>query len=98
MSIRVEILKAGHGDCILVRSKTTSGSFNLLIDGGSLHAFYVNSRRKIPGELKLRLDELIAENQQIDLLIITHIDDDHIVGLIKGFQTPGYLSDLTKCV
>lgn len=98
MSVRVEILKAGHGDCILVRSKTTSGSFNLLIDGGSLHAFYVNSRRKIPGELKLRLDELIAENQQIDLLIITHIDDDHIVGLIKGFQTPGYLSDMTKCV
>lgn len=98
MSVRVEILKAGHGDCILVRSKTTSGSFNLLVDGGSLHAFYVNSRRKIPGELKLRLDELIAENQQIDLLIITHIDDDHIVGLIKGFQTPGYLSDMTKCV
>ena len=68
MGIRFEFLKAGHGDSILI--STTKGT-NILIDGGVTDT-YIN-------EISYRVDML----DKLDLVVLTHIDNDHICGLIE---------------
>ena len=98
MSIIVRVLKANHGDCILVSHEGVSGVFNLLIDGGPSTAFKYGPRQRYAGPLSNALDELKEKGQYIDLAILTHIDDDHINGLIKAFENPDYLPQLTKSI
>lgn len=63
----VKFLKAGSGDSILIHHE----GYNILIDGGndSTH-------------LLREVDKLYKNGQVIDLLMITHHDDDHIKGII----------------
>lgn len=98
MAVKVRLLQANHGDCILVTHEDNQGVFNLLIDGGNAATFKYGPRRRYDGHLCKILDEIKAKKQFIDLVILTHIDDDHIGGLIKAFETPGYLSELTKSI
>jgi len=68
--IRIEFLPADNGDCILL----TIDKFNILIDGGMGRTYYRVLREKLK-----TLDK-------IDLVILTHIDEDHIAGLIELFK------------
>lgn len=98
MGIVVRVLQANHGDCILVSHEGASGTFNLLIDGGPSTTFKHRPRQRYAGALCNVLDDLNSKEQQIDLAILTHIDDDHIHGLIKAFEKPNYLSKLVKSI
>jgi beta-lactamase superfamily II metal-dependent hydrolase len=98
MAITVRLLKANHGDCILVSHIGAGETFNLLIDGGNPATFKYGPRLRYDGDLCLALDEIKAKNQVIDLAILTHIDDDHIGGLLRAFEAPGYLRDLVKSI
>lgn len=98
MSISIRILQANHGDCILVTHEDLNGVFNLLIDGGDGATFKYGQRARHRGALCIVLDELKEKGQQIDLAILTHIDDDHINGLLRAFEAPGYLSSMVKSV
>jgi beta-lactamase superfamily II metal-dependent hydrolase len=66
-------LPAFNGDAILVSFQNNSKTISILIDGGVPRTY----RRA----LKPMLEELQAAEQSIDLLIVTHIDDDHIGGI-----------------
>jgi beta-lactamase superfamily II metal-dependent hydrolase len=66
-------LPAFNGDAILVSFLNNGKIINILIDGGVPRTY----RRA----LKPMLEELQAVEQSIDLLIVTHIDDDHIGGI-----------------
>lgn len=77
----VEVLPAGRGDAILVRCPTESGRFNILIDGGLRSTF---SER-----LADRFAEIRSEGEQLDLVIVTHIDTDHIGGILELFKANG---------
>ncbi|WP_160136624.1 ComEC/Rec2 family competence protein [Chryseobacterium sp. c4a] len=71
-----KILEAYHGDSILI--KTYDKDFNefiILIDGGTATTFRYS--------LKKELNNI----SKIDLLILTHIDSDHIGGLIHLFTS-----------
>jgi len=98
MSINVRVLQAKHGDCILVSHDGSNGVFNLLIDGGTSTTFRYGPRQRYAGALCVTLDDLKAKQQHIDLAILTHIDDDHIHGLIKAFEKPGYLGQMVKSI
>ena len=98
MGIIVRVLKANHGDCILVSHEGPSGVFNLLIDGGTSTTFRYGQRQRYAGALCNALDDLKKKGQHVDLAILTHIDDDHIHGLIKAFETPDYLGQLVKSI
>lgn len=99
MTIHIRFLKAQHGDAILVTNASTTGTTNILIDGGPPSAFKrKNAGDTQNGKLKVALDKLIENQQYIDLLILTHVDDDHIGGLISAFEHPNYLSKLAKIV
>jgi beta-lactamase superfamily II metal-dependent hydrolase len=93
MTLQLRILQAEHGDSIVVSVESDGKYRNILIDGGPAQAFEV---QHIPRPLKLYLNEVKAKGQQIDLLVLTHVDDDHIGGLLAGFNKYGYLADLTQ--
>ena len=98
MSIKVRVLQANHGDCILVSHEGQDGVFNLLIDGGNSATFKRGAPARHKGALCALLDELKEKGQCIDLAILTHIDDDHIGGFLKAFKAPGYLSEMVKSI
>ncbi|CAH7022118.1 Metallo-beta-lactamase family protein [Vibrio coralliirubri] len=98
MGVSVKVLEANHGDCILVSQDSDSGSVNILIDGGTSTTFKYGARHRYKGALCQVLDVLKSKGQKIDLAVLTHIDDDHIDGLIKAFEAPGYLSELVESI
>lgn len=69
------VLKAYNGDCILIKTfDSNNDEYIILVDGGTASTFEYS--------LKNELKTLT----RIDLLILTHIDSDHIGGLIKLFN------------
>lgn len=78
----IQMIKAGEGDCFLLRFAFEDRYFNLLIDGGPSHCW--------ESGLKMALDGLISSEERVNLMIITHIDSDHIGGAIKLFSVPKY--------
>lgn len=93
MELELRILQAEHGDSIVISGDFDGKPRNILIDGGPSQAFEVQN---IPRPLCLYLNEVKAKSQVIDLLVLTHADDDHIGGLLSGFNKYSYLSDLTQ--
>ena len=93
MGLELRILQAEHGDSIVISGDFGGEYRNILIDGGPAQAFEV---QHIPRALQLFLNEIKRKEQSIDLLVLTHVDDDHIGGLLAGFNKHGYLTDLTR--
>ncbi|PUZ26124.1 Zn-dependent hydrolase [Chitinophaga parva] len=91
-----KFLKAQNGDCTLIKYTDNSGAQrNIIIDSG-LDATYFDLATNTFGELKAEIDDIKAHDQRIDLLILTHIDNDHICGFLKLFemdeQIPGIIN------
>jgi beta-lactamase superfamily II metal-dependent hydrolase len=74
----IEMFPAENGDAFIIR---LANKKNILIDMG-----YVDTYKNY---IKDRLLKIKNENQCIDLLIITHIDKDHIEGAIEFFKENG---------
>lgn len=69
---------AGKGDCIRIRYKGTSGDFhNIIIDSGVLHF-----GTKFASICK----EVEEKNESIDVIIISHVDVDHLGGLLYNLR------------
>ncbi len=81
--ITINFLKAYNGDAINI----SYNSKNIIIDTG-VGATYSsnNTNRKKYGQLKEIIDKIKSKDEKIDLLIITHWDDDHIGGIIRWFN------------
>lgn len=73
MGIRFEFFEAGCGDSILV---STDEGTNILIDGGVAKE-YTKSLKKVLDE------EIRKKNKNLDLVILTHYDADHIGGILR---------------
>ena len=71
---RIEMLPAAHGDCLWIEYGSGSTVHRILIDGGPAHAYPA---------LRERILHLPADERRFDLLVITHIDADHIEGIIR---------------
>jgi metal-dependent hydrolase (beta-lactamase superfamily II) len=71
--IRLHIVQAKYGDCFILESKIGKKSTNILIDGGPYQTFESHLR---PALQKLLL------NGKLDLIILSHIDNDHVMGLL----------------
>ncbi|EEF25817.1 conserved hypothetical protein, partial [Ricinus communis] len=74
----LEILNAFHGDCLLLHYGTTAQPRILLVDGGPNGTFGKS--------LKPRLEELAGQRKRplkLDHVMVTHLDDDHINGILE---------------
>lgn len=72
--LRIEMLPARHGDCLCVEYGNASSPHRILIDGGPAFAY---------AGLRARLQQIPESRRRLDLLVVTHIDGDHIEGIIK---------------
>lgn len=66
--MKIKFLKAGKGDAILIHCN----EYNILIDGGNDYTY-----------VEQELNEIYNKGKHLDLVIVTHHDDDHIAGIIN---------------
>jgi len=71
-----------------------------LIDGGTSDTYSHKSKKGKTeyGDLKQLIEQIKSQNESIDLLILTHVDDDHIGGILKWFEQDADAKDLVKKV
>lgn len=79
MKLNIKMLEAFHGDCFLISLKDNDCVKNIIVDGGISKTYIRNLRFEIESIMK-------AEGQNIDMMFITHVDDDHIGGIISFFE------------
>lgn len=73
----IEMLAADHGDCLWVEYGRGKKRHRILIDGGPIGAFEA---------LDSRMNAIPArKNRTFELVVLTHIDADHVDGLIRLF-------------
>ena len=70
-TMMISFLRAKHGDCINIRHNDK----NVIIDSGTPDS----------DAYSCLIDEVRAQGQRVDLLVITHYDYDHIGGVF-GFR------------
>jgi len=95
--MKIKFLKAENGDSILINLKDIDGiPRNILVDGGK-EATYFSRKRRV-GSLKKEIDNIKLRQEVIDLLILSHIDNDHIEGLLRWFEldkkAPEYINEV----
>ena len=73
MTLRLEMLPAREGDCILLSYEDGSRKRHILVDGG---------RAPTWKDLKKRMQGLPNGEREFELLVISHIDRDHIEGIV----------------
>lgn len=93
--MKINFLKAGNGDSLLLSFHDGLQNRNILIDGGTSDTYYAQSSNTF-GELKIELDSIRKKGECIDLVILTHIDNDHICGILKWFELDSYAYELIK--
>jgi len=82
----LEALRAKHGDALLLHHGTSAKPRLILIDGGPPGVY--------PDAVKPRLDQLRKQQKldaatplHIDLVMVSHLDEDHISGVLELMQT-----------
>lgn len=74
---RLEMLPAAHGDCLWIEFGDPAQPRRILIDGGPGRTY---------AALRARVLQVPPAERRFDLLVITHIDADHIEGVIRLLQ------------
>jgi beta-lactamase superfamily II metal-dependent hydrolase len=75
----IEMLPAKDGDCLWIEYGKPDEIHRVVIDGGPLGA---------RDALRNRILALPVTERNLELLVVTHIDSDHIAGIVKLFQSP----------
>ncbi len=74
---KIEMLPSAHGDGLLIEYGTDAKPNRVLIDGGTEPAYKT---------LKTRIERLDPADRRFELLVVTHIDADHIGGIVKMLE------------
>lgn len=75
----IEMLAAKHGDALWVEYADGDLTRRLCIDGGPIGAY---------AALEACLARLPDEDRRVELLVVTHVDTDHIEGIIRLLAAP----------
>jgi len=94
--MKINFLKAGNGDSILISFIENETSRNILIDGGIGDTYKTTSNVK--GDLHEAIKQIRENKQVIDLLVLTHFDDDHIGGILRWLNKDKEAASLIKKV
>jgi len=77
--LRIEMLPAAQGDCLWIEYGSKTKPRRILIDGGTTGSIK---------PLVERVKALPAGDRRFELLVVTHVDADHIAGVLKFLETP----------
>lgn len=72
--LRLHVVQAGYGDCLLLQYGAEGAAKYVLVDGGPDGIY--------DKHLKYKLQEISAQNGRLDLVVLSHVDEDHVVGLV----------------
>ena len=75
----IEMLPAREGDCLLISYGEDSKLRRILIDAGRAATY---------SDLKRRFAQLPHDQREFELLIVTHVDRDHIEGILDLVEDP----------
>jgi len=75
--LKLRVIQAEEGDCLLLMHEGDGSATRVLIDGG-LTSIYRAHLRPV-------LAELAAEGGTLDLVVLSHVDSDHVRGLNAFF-------------
>jgi hypothetical protein len=81
--IRLTMLPAQDGDCLLLEYGDAARTRRILIDGGRAGTY---------PDIAPTLHALARDNRHLDLLVVTHVDQDHILGIL------GLFNDATRAI
>jgi beta-lactamase superfamily II metal-dependent hydrolase len=76
---RIEMLPAEQGDALWIEYGSKASPHRVLIDAGV---------RKTSSVVRARIEALPKSQRTFDLLIVTHVDSDHIGGMPKVLANP----------
>lgn len=94
--MKINFLQAFNGDSIWISFLENKNPRNIIIDGGTGDTYQNNVRRT--GELYDVIKSIRDNKQNIDLLILTHFDDDHIGGILRWLNQDKEAAKLVKNV
>lgn len=78
--LRIEMLPALHGDCLWIEwGKHAADPHRMLIDGGPIGAWPA---------LAARLGALPDGDRRFELMVVSHVDTDHIDGMVRLLAPP----------
>ena len=72
--LHIKLFPAEYGDCIIL-SIGKESQYNILIDGGLSKTYHKY--------IKAEIQHIKELGQKIGLMVCTHMDNDHICGLIQ---------------
>lgn len=75
--LRLHVVQAEYGDYFILESNEGKNSTRVLIDGGPYQTYHKH--------LKPVLQRLLLASK-LDLVVLSHIDNDHIIGLLDLFE------------
>jgi hypothetical protein len=76
---RIDMLPAREGDCLWIEYGDPPRTRHILVDGGRQSAY---------ATLKQRFAALPPDQRDFELLIVSHVDADHVEGLLKLVADP----------
>jgi beta-lactamase superfamily II metal-dependent hydrolase len=76
---RIDMLPAREGDCLWIEYGDAACPHRILIDGGRQVAYKT---------LQARFAVLPSDQREFELLVLTHVDADHVEGLLKLIKDP----------
>ena len=76
---RMQVLAAGHGDCLWIEYGDASAPSRMLVDAGTTGTI---------GRLRPQLDAVRTAEPSHALFLVTHIDADHIGGALAALECP----------
>ncbi len=72
--LRLRVIQAKFGDCLLLEVGSPGQPKRILIDGGPDGVY--------PDHLRPVLKNIFPRGGRIDLLVLSHVDNDHVIGLL----------------
>jgi hypothetical protein len=78
--LRIEMLPAQQGDALWIEYGDPARPRRILIDGGTKPTWATRTKA---GPLAKRIAALPREAREFELLVVTHVDADHILGAVQ---------------
>lgn len=74
---KLHVIQAKYGDALLLSYGTAVKPRHVLIDGGPSGNY--------AADLEPALEAIVGKGKQLDLAVLSHVDNDHVIGLLDLF-------------